>query len=264
MKLREELEDLRKADHESVVAEISILTFKSYGENGGKGKRKTVVPFVILDHDDCSAFCEIFLNRCGHLQSYQDSSQNSHEMDVPLLLCRHLGPFPWMTLCNVSSSYDQKDSTENTDDAHVRVATTTLFGHILPCGLNDIIAACSSHFCLHKEESHDLTELRNSNNECDSKLEDCVGSHYFMMHLRAMEGSSDPTKSTHKIIGTRSSGSKTASQFNSVGYSVCNATKEVHEPKNAHVSTLVVWDVNRPDTLTILDDHCENQEYRFL
>jgi hypothetical protein len=198
------------------------------------------------------------------LQSYQDSDQNSHEIDVPLLLCRHLGPFPWMTLCNVSSSYNQKDSTENTDDAHARVATTTLFGHILPCGLNDIIAACSSHFCLHKEESHDLTELQHSNSERDSKLEDCVGSHYFMMHLKAMEGSSDPTKSTHKIIGTRSSGSKTASQFNSVGYSVCNATKEIHEPKNAHVSTLVVWDVNRPDTLTILDDHCENQEHRFL
>ena len=107
MKLREELEDLRKAAHESVGAEVSILTSKAFRDSGEKNTTKKVQTFVILDHDDCSAFCEIFLNMHGLPHFCQDSDQNSHQIDVPLLLCRYLGPNPYMKLSHLSSSQNE-------------------------------------------------------------------------------------------------------------------------------------------------------------
>lgn len=136
-----------------------------------------------------------------------------------------------------------------------------LFGHILPCGLCDIISASSAYFCLHKEEFHNSTQSQNTDSKCTSKLDDGLGSHYFMMHLRAREDTSDPMTSVRKReTGPKGFGASSL-YFNSVGFSDKSIMKERHEPKNSHISTLVVWDVNRPDTLAILDDHCENQQH---
>jgi hypothetical protein len=166
-----------------------------------------------------------------------------------------------MKLCHISSSHHEKDSAETKDGVHGSVAAMDLFGYILPCALNDLIVASSAYFCLHQEEFHDMNRSQNLNNECNSKLDDGVGSHYFMMHLRARRDMPDPTMMSVQKRETRSTGSATSLYFNNVGSSDSDAIEERHEPKRSHISTLVVWDVNRPDTLAILDDHCENKQH---
>lgn len=260
--LRKELQDLRKSTHENVSADMAILTTNIIDHGRMHSRPKDTLPLMMVDHDDCVAFCELFLNSYGYLYSARNNDRNLEQMDIPLILSRYLGPAQFMTLCSLSSSHKKNDPAHTNDKSSDSIASIDLSGIILPCGLNDIIISSASHFQLHSKNEKGMKDSI-VKPQCDEMFDadsDSIGSHYFVMHLR-MDQESDDKSVDSKGHFCNPIGSKGSLHLNSLYMLKNTESKQVHEPKRSNVISLVIWDVNRPCTLTIKEDsYVEHQQ----
>lgn len=130
----------------TVGAEVSVSL-------GGKQCRKyqpeqEILPLRLVGMDDSSMFCEMFLNFTGlnevdyryqHSKGIKTKKLGNVNMDVPLLLCRKLGPFLHASIQTVSVLQTKADDAE--DQVDESFATVSLRGYLLPCAIRDLVGA---------------------------------------------------------------------------------------------------------------------------
>lgn len=249
----QELEALRRATArgESVGAEVSISMLQKRKPKGSKSKSSfSFPPLIIQGHDDCMAFYELYLNTCGSLIPNTNDTDTS---DVPLLLSRFLGPSKNMALrclgTSVIKGSQQQGSKASQQD---QLSSVDLSGPILPCAVKDITCALAAYFSLHKKlfYSSPGLPLNNQNDERSAVDENILGSHYFMMHLV------DHSGKEAKIDTKRNLGSTEATLGSSGSFCFNGIVDQIHpsyeidtlveESRNGDVTSMAVWDVNRP------------------
>lgn len=246
---REDLEALRRAttQGQTVGAGVSISMFKRARRSEDASKSNlSFPPLLILGHDDCMAFFELYTNTFGMLDV---TTENEPSHDVPLLISRYFGPMQYMTLRHLTSSTygDQKNDwpQNSTDKAH-HLSFVDLHGPILPCALQDIISASAAHFFLHKN--------RYGTNEQVSESfvdENVLGSHYFMLNLSG-HGSYAVQGSKHLRSPSAMLGSPSSMWFNGLSQILENDVNEhssLMEHKYGKYNSMAVWDVNRPNSI---------------
>jgi len=248
--VHQELEALRRATaHESVGAEVSISMFQKRKPKASGSKSPSIFPpLIIRGHDDCMSFYELFLNSYGSLMR---NTTETVMTDVPLLVSRSLGPTKNMSLRHLASSVVQGRQQEgSTSIQQHQLSSVDLHGPIFPCSVRDITCASAAYFSLHKKLLHPSQNLALKNNGDDTVDENILGSHYFMMQLRDHSGKETSTE-TKKSLGSSAvtMGSAGSFCFNGlVNHS--NQSNEmgtiVEESRNGEVTSMAVWDVNRP------------------
>ena len=246
--VHEELEALRRATAlESVGAEVSISMLNRV-KSTGKGKKsvREFPPLIIDGYDDCMAFYEICLNTMGSLGCVEmDSSAN----DVPLLICRHLGPGKHMTLCQLSSSTvrAQHEASDDSKDQH-QLSSIALHGPVMPCSFRDLLCASATYLSLHKSRVCPPEDTENKENSNGMVDENILGSHYFMMQL-VDHGSNE--SDSKKSVNSKRMGSSGSMWFNGLANTnargdIADSAMMLSENKQGEVTTMAVWDVNRP------------------
>jgi proteasome lid subunit RPN8/RPN11 len=247
---REELKALRDAtaQGQTVGADISISMFKRTSKRDILSKdNASFPPLLIIGHDDCMAFFELFTNTVGTLDV---TTEDDTFKDVPLLITRFQGLNQYMTLRRLDSSIvrfpDDKQSEEST--AVNQLSFVELHGPILPCAFQDLISASASHFSLHKKhlgETNQGCSVKRSNFTVDENI---LGSHYFMMHL-INHGEPDIQDSDLVRGSSASLGSSGSFNFNGIG-ETCDDNQSAEDSNAGHergkTTSTVVWDTNRP------------------
>jgi len=116
---------------------------------------------------------------CQLFVAFYTNWGTSTSMDVPLLLCRSLGPGLHMTLkclCKrIIRSSTATDTEQEQDTSHME-----LRGPILPCAIRDLTCTVASHLLLDKR-----MQLTAATTEEETAL---CGSHYLVLHPRPHEG----------------------------------------------------------------------------
>jgi len=219
---------------------------------------------IIRGHDDCMSFYELFLNSFGSL--YGNSSDTPDCGDVPLLVSRSLGPNKNMALHHLSSCilHDQREGSKTSQQQqHHQLSSIELHGPIFPCSVRDLLCASASHFSLHKNRSrHSKSANTENDNRDDAVDETILGSHYFMTHLRDHTGedaSNYTTNQARTIMGKM--GSAGALLFNGLDQSrnhLDSKDTTGEECKNGEVTTMTVWDVNRPFSIAYKNSRVED------
>ena len=247
--VHQELEALRRATTlESVGAEVSI-SMLNRSKSKDKGKKSTQIfsPLIIEGFDNCMAFYEIFLNSIGNLGCFEGDNSAT---DVPLLICRSLGPGRYMTLRQLSSSTSraQQDAPNDDKEQH-QLSSIVLNGPVMPCSFRDLLCASATHFSLHKHRSCSPKNMRTTDDNDAIVDENILGSHYFMMQL--INQGNKQSESKNIDVNSRKLGSSGSMWFN--GLTECHvlggtndAGMPANENKQGETCTMAVWDVNRP------------------
>lgn len=256
-------------DTESVHAELEAI--KWAGNDDGnvtvsqKNKRRRLDdktftnPLYCVGFNDCSALFEVLINTCG-LSLSSENSPFEHKFDpevssdVPLLLCRSLGPclhFTLKTLC-VSGLRDygymnqMRASREEhkQDTADVRT-TLELRGPILPCALRDFTCSLVNWMLLDRHHAHAVSRQPSKTND------DGVGSHHFAMFLKSHSGE-------RTALGPNTTGVSSASLFNGSKISLDKIeTSTWHECSYGELLNVMVWDIQRPNYVSYNSKHLQ-------
>ena len=245
-------------DTESVHAELEAIKWAGDGDGNvtvaQKNKKRRLdgksftSPLYCVGYNDCSAVFELFINTCGLFDPVVSS-------DVPLLLCRSLGPgmhFTLKTLCvsgqrdygymNQMSSGNRAE--HKLDTADVRT-TLELRGPILPCALRDITCSLVDWMLLDRQHTQSV-----SNQTFKSKANDeGVGSHHFALFLQSHEGECT-------ALGPNPTGLSSASLFNGSKISVSHGElPEWHECSHGELLNVMVWDIQRANYVSYNSKH---------
>ncbi len=271
--LQQELEELRRATFhgESVGAEVSFSHLqRKKRRNVPEKKASDFPPLLLIGRDDCMNFFELFLNTCGWKTSKlpwnKKLSNNDNTRDVPLLLCRSLGPTRHMTLRQLgvfSSNLSNEPGSKSDSEMFIR-------GPILPCAVQDLICATVSHFCLDNKQSPSLSvdrsneiEEQSAENKTSSPIskneihtndkedkEGNVGSHYFAMYLHTHDGEGRNDNSSNanmkKFLGSATSASFNGFQESNQKNNDGDNNFSVRECNTDEVMSLAVWSINEP------------------
>jgi len=290
--IQSELEELRRmtAHGHAAGAEVSFSTSRNTITAASGDSSKTMKsnprPLYLSGRCDCMAFFEYYLNTSGGTRnlggspvtgfgpgSLEKANVQSHIPDVPLLLCRSLGPCRHMTLRHLvvsSRSSGDRATTDTSNDFGKDgqiVASQTSFvelrGPILPCAVRDALSAAASHLALDrarrdfgksatKEEKKGLVTLLPNNDRDIEELDDShvLGSHYLVLNLHAHAGEEFSPRDLSKYQTTGSAGSL---WFNdTVSVSGKTNFREKNIPRSCgdgEVVNMAIWDVSRPFTV---------------
>lgn len=256
-------------DTESVHAELEAIKWAGSGDGNvtvaQKNKKRRLddkaftSPLYCVGYNDCSAVFELFTNTCG-LSLSSDNSPFEHRFDpevssdVPLLLCRSLGPsmhFTLKTLC-VSGRRDYgymnqmspSKEEHKLDTADFRT-TLELRGPILPCALRDITCSLVDWMLQDRHRTQS-----SSNQIFKAKANDeGVGSHHFALFLQSHEGECT-------ALGPNPTGLSAASLFNGSKISVeQDETSTWHECSHGELLNVMVWDIQRANYVSYNSKH---------
>jgi len=260
----EDLEALRRDN--SVGAEVNVSLQRRNKSNHSQRSLRKFPPLSLSGPDNCLAFFEFFMNTCGNrLRSSRLESDRSF-IDVPLLLCRSIGPCRHTSLRNLCTS--RRSNVNNTTTANVEgkenvdpfsthsASCVELRGPILPCSSRDLTCAAVSHLLFHKKK--DSVENKSiDNHHLDGKMNDkpmeervdTLGSHYFVMNSLPHEGEEEESLLSKVIPRARNIGVGGPLFFNGLGAYGTNLDERMRECSEGCVVGMTVWDVARSHTI---------------
>jgi len=264
-------------DAESVHAELEAIKWAGVGDGNvtvaQKNKKRKLddksfsSPLYCVGYNNCSAVFELFINTCGlslspHNSPFEQRFDTDVLSDVPLLLCRSLGPcmhFSLKSLCvsgrrdygymNQMSSGRGDHKQDKTD---VRT-TLELRGPILPCALRDITCSLVDCMLIDKHHTQSLSNQTLKSNATDEG----VGSHHFALFLQSHEGEC-------AALGPNPTGLSSASLFNGSKLSVVqNETSIWHECSHGELLNVMVWDIQRANYVSYNSKHLTVSSTRY-
>jgi hypothetical protein len=201
---------------------------------------KLVSPLFVSGFADCEKFCHVYHKTCGKLCSddtikkdpkMKPSKANGLSPEVPLLLCRKLGPFLNASLKRLYVHYSNFEAEHVSDDCYDAAEVS---GIILPCAVRSLIHAAS--------QSIEFTQRSPAKSDTSrDSSESIVGTNHMIVQL-SLHGNLDDRKESRK------EGMPCSSLFNAntflwesmyekESYEVCHFRESVET---------AVWDVNRP------------------
>jgi hypothetical protein len=239
--VKAELVALRRAQVLGKAAGVDV-TVSIRPNNDKKQNEKQIFPLVLSGMDDCAAFVELYLNTYGQIEKGLNSARASEmNPDVPLLLCRKLGPFVNAAVKRVVCRNQNSVQHSSDEFAMNQSASIHLGGYILPCALRDLFCASASLMLANAQSNPPLA---------DQSSEDGVGSHHVV--VRAFQFSDDKD-SRLESYGMRAHGNQNgpwsvvkSAPFLDADTQSCQSDEEL---------TLAVWDITRPDTVAFKMDN---------
>jgi hypothetical protein len=233
--IKAELMALRRAHAlgETVGADVSVSLKARKTNFWSTRTTKQIPPLFLKGIDDCATFFEIYLNRCGHIASMDEHLSPERWCDVPLLMCRRLGPFLHSTMKSLSvyRRNPSSSSTEGYSSIHVE-------GIFMPCAVRKLLCAAVNVMQFAARSEQEPAEKRNENNS--------VGTHNFVVQATTYEVEEKRMK-----IGTGTIGSESSKSFNGgkdflCVVDGCNNLQKCHYNETLEVA---VWDITRPTSL---------------
>jgi len=276
--IKAELVALRRAQvfGQTVGADVSVQVHaKKNGSNNLPSRSpKRIPPLYMTGMDDCAAFFEVYYNTCGQMgmgklgsgnNNNNNNNKKAHGLshDVPLLLCRKLGPFLHATIQSVRSSTRTSKTFGGggVKDHQQPPATTSsiieLQGHLLPCAVRDLV--CASVNAMLADDSRRKVE-----SEACEKKNETVGSHHFTVRPTAYAGE-EASGGTATTLGS-SIGTHCSKGLNGA-YSVLMACSDVNCDdeegddestqycRHGELLMLAAWDIQRPKSLAYKLEH---------
>ena len=209
-----DLRALREANNSSTDNRPTEVEVTQQKKVQSDTKASSIPPLHVSGDDDCDLLYDILLNTCGFsvIGSY-GNWQFQH--DVPLLLCRSIGPCLNTVLKTLSVSacrdnmyWNQVNGTEGSGEKSSE-SVMELYGPILPCSLRDLMCASINWTTVdQKAEENNMfdapTQPMNGNHNNDSENKDT--SRQVTMFIQAHEGET--------ISAASSTGSSSSSFFN--------------------------------------------------
>jgi len=213
--------------------------------------RKRSVPMYILGTRDCLRYYEYFLNTLGsQLSCHAFPLGHTHTpkrvCDVPLLLCRSLGPCRHTTLKTLSSFVRIRVDDTNTANHH---ESCEFRGPIMPCAVKEMLSATAHALVLDSKngsiKSKNIQKERNNN----------IGSHYFVAHLQCHQGE-EVKESVKESIKSNRMGLNGLLLANDGMDSLQEDTTNSICRRGDYLST-AVWDITRPSSIMCKRDKTE-------
>ncbi|GAX27366.1 hypothetical protein FisN_17Lh251 [Fistulifera solaris] len=201
---------------------------------------KLVSPLFVSGFADCEKFYDVYHKTCGQVCSddtikkdpkMKPSKTNGLSPELPLLLCRKLGPFLNASLKQLDVHYSNLEVEHRPGDYYDAAEVS---GIILPCAVRSLIHAAS--------QSIEFTQRSPAKTDTNrDSSESIVGTNHMIVQL-SLHGNLDDRKESRK------EGIPNSSLFNvntflwdsmsaKESYEVCHFRESVET---------AVWDVNRP------------------
>jgi hypothetical protein len=239
---------LENNDKEQVRVEVKKRNHQH--QKVGKSGSVEFPPLFVYGDDDCATVYELLLNTYGLSVGLETklskggSSEPVSSPDVPLLLCRSLGPCMHTTLrtlsyssrrdggylnqmqTNASNFTSQRDNNYSTSKAALE-----LRGPILPCALRDMTCAVMNFMMLDKY-THMNTDDQLPIMYDESDPDTAASTHQFLMSLQAHEGECSTSSAA------KSTGSSSSTEFNGLFPLL---TPRQHENQSATVVGTTTW-----------------------
>jgi len=184
----------------------------------------------------------------------------AHELshDVPLLLCRKLGPFLHSTVQTVQSVVVRRrkafmnDSSTKPEESPDASTMVDLHGYLLPCAVRDLVCASVNVLLADAEASREM-EDDESMSEGNNGDNDRVGSHHFTVKPTVYEGEAAVGNNAPGTIGSQSSkgmnGDYSLLQQHGDATLTSTNTTQTQYCRHDELVELAVWDVQRPNSL---------------
>ena len=284
-----ELEALRKAQvhGETAGADVSVKIKKSNNENSNSNKGPDICdnctgPLLLSGLDDVALFFEVYFNTHGRLSTLldQESLHNANatkkiqaqqrSQDVPLILCRSVGPFANATrkllhAFPCESPTERKENDGNGINRNSSAYAAFEFesdSAILPCSIRSMVATMSAELIAHNDDTslkHSGVTAPQGPFDDNNRQSESVGTHHMILHLSTERptylsnelSAFKPTKSISSSVSP--SWTKTSAWLNHgedpAGTVLPSAGLNVDECQSGRVVPLLVWDVTRKDAV---------------
>ena len=196
----------------------------------GKAGNVHLPPLFVYGDDDCATVYELMMNTYGLSVGLEEtkaskSGSESVALDVPLLLCRSLGPCMHTTLrtlsfssrrdCDYLNQMQTNGSNILRDINSISKAALELRGPILPCALRDMTCAVVNfmmldNYALDQSSTtphsmiidYQLPDNMHGENNPDTES---ANSHQFLVSLQAHEGECAAASASKSTTGSPSS-----------------------------------------------------------
>ena len=206
------------------------VSFSMRSKTGNAWPRGRVPPLYLSGMDDCLAFCEVYLNTLGQISTGQTWRTQCLSHEVPLLVCRKLGPFLHSTMRQARCLNQRRPSGfSGGDDAYTSFEVS---GLLLPCAVRTLVSALTRSMITNQTTSALVEERGDS--------EESSGSHHAILHL---------TQQSRKAVGVGSIGDSSSRFFNSESrlWEACEDDYQCCQYEES-VQT-AIWDIDRPTDL---------------
>lgn len=247
-----DLRALREANFSSKdnrPTEVEV-TQKKKAQNGGDAS--SVPPLYVSGDDECAIVFELLLNTCGLSVSGHFGCWQFLQHDVPLLLCRSIGPCLNTVLKTLSISarrdnvyWNQLNSQEGQKEINSD-SVMEIYGPILPCSLRDMMCATINWVTLdEKLDEYSVFDaptqpMNGKGGDSDSKME----RRQVSMFLQAHEGE-------YPVALPMSTGTASSYSFNGSNLPISNELNDGwNECINGEGLNSLVWNAARSTELS--------------
>ena len=130
-----------------------------------------IPPISVSGVDDCGSFAEVYLNCLGQINHRQDPVP-----DVPLLLCRKLGPFLHSSMKKLRtrtrpSRRIPQDKTAGDAIENTLLTTTDVEGIVLPCATSSLICAAVGRILSADNLNNDNKTFEDDSSNCEEHID---------------------------------------------------------------------------------------------
>lgn len=233
----------------NVGADVAVsLKPKTAHRQGFNGfSPKSVPPLLISGNDQCASFSILYSLALGQIgMSNYDSPMEAKDLsfDVPLLICRKLGPFLNGSIKSITPYVKEQHAKK---DPFNTQTTVQIEGLLLPCAVRDLVSATIS-FVLAPRVSGGKAKII----QMHSKTEENNEAHQFVVKVLVHTGDEWKTLNSVGMIGSHCSKRLNGS------WSFLQTVDKRIETQNCHgdeVLNTIVWDVSHPESVAIKLDH---------
>ena len=294
--VEEELAALRRAQvfGQTVGADVTISIKPNKAATGPKLVLKAVPPLFVTGWDDCAAFFEVYMNLGSScITAYKTESENETARsdkldektkknrqskftkatswklpdDVPLLVCRGVGPFLNSAMKSLTvrgdphspKKHKQEIASHEDDQPEQDYASLEILGGpILPCAILDCFRGVIQTMVVDKQQHSSATET-----DDDASDEDAlVGSHNLVLHSFQPEyADGDAEERFPKSL----IGSSRTESLNHCSVDQRDMNEDEGEGprgprvvRSGHVLGMAVWDILHPQAMAYKMDLCKD------
>jgi hypothetical protein len=266
--VQSDLEVMKLENNDKEQVRVEMKKRNQHQKAVGKKGSVELPPLFVCGEDDCATVYELLMNTYG-LSVGLETKLSNGDLDVPLLLCRSLGPCMHTALrtlsfssrrdCGYLSQVQTNESNFLSDGNSTAKAALELRGPILPCALRDMTCAVVNFMMLDKyaqDQSSIIShmniryQLPEMNGACNPDIVS-PSSHQFLMSLQTHEG--ECTSSS----ATKPTGSSSSTEFNgSLPLVPKNENQSVGDPTawsqcgHGDYVDKVVWDISRKSVVS--------------
>lgn len=223
---------------------------KSLLQNQYTPSPKSVPPLRITGLEQCSSFFDVYYHSLGQMGT-TNYVENYHvrnlTVDVPILLCRKLGPFLHATIKSNDANKNEMPMGTNRKSTNT---TLDMHGYFLPCAVRDLTCAVVDAMQVAKTNSQFKIgpEIESDDRKDGNDASSC----HFVMQSTVHQG--DELKN---VSGLGAIGSHCSKRLNG-SWKLIDTMNEQVETQYCHqdeVLRLAVWDESRPTALAIKLHH---------